>query len=247
MDMKSFCLASLVAVTMPLLLSLPLSATGQFLGPTPYLSATDSPLFGGRYSYFHLEDFEDGDLNTLGASASAGWSVLGPGLLTDSVDIDDGVLDNSGSAGHSFYSNNTQSSLTITFSAAALGGNLPTHVGIAWTDVGDATPTLGEGAVRFSALDANGNALGSLGPFVLGDGTALSATGEDRFFGVIHAEGISSLTLTMDNSVDWEVDHLQYGFQPDGNVVPEPGSLTLLLSVVTLGARWCRTRKRPHS
>jgi hypothetical protein len=221
--MKPIHFPRLAAFTLPLLLSLSVPAAAQFLGPTPYLSSADSPLLGGSYTYFHLEDFEDAALNTSGVAASAGWSVVGPGGFTDSVDSDDGTLDNSGAAGHSFFSNNTQSSLTLTFSAAALGGNLPTHVGIVWTDVGSATPTLGVGAVTFSALDAEGNALGSFGPFTLGDGTALSATSEDRFFGVVHAGGISSLTISMDNSVDWEVDHLQYGF------VPAPSALCSVL------------------
>jgi len=231
---------------MPLLLSLPLPAAGQFLGPTPYLSGADSPLFGISYSYFYLEDFEDGFLNTPGASATMGWHALGPGTLTDSVDADDGVVDNSGADGHSFYSGNTHSSLTFTFSAASLGGNLPTHAGLVWTDVGNATPALGIGSVTFSALDANGNSLGSIGPFTLGDGTALSATAEDRFFGVIHAGGISSFTISTDNSLDWEVDHLQYGFLPGGNVVPEPGALiTLLGGALSGGSLLLRRRKTP--
>jgi hypothetical protein len=106
------------------------------------------------------------------------------------------------------------------------GGSLPTHVGIVWTDVGSATPDFGVGSVVFSALDANGISLGSIGPFSLGDGSSDGGTMEDRFFGVVNPGGISQVRISMGNSTDWEVDHLQYGFHP--SVVPEPGSLALL-------------------
>src|SRR5262245_59247501 len=173
-----------------------LAATGaraDILGPTPYLSFADSPFNGGSFSSFFLEDFEDGALNTPGVTASAGWSVLGPGAFTDSVDGDDGAIDGAGTRGHSFFSNGTQSSLT--FNAAALGGALPAAAGIVWTDVGDVTSGApGFGSVSFSATDGLGNPLGSIGTFTLGDGSALGSapggTAEDRFFGVTNAGGI---------------------------------------------------------
>ena len=49
------------------------TARSAFLGPSPYLSFADSPFNGGSFSYFHLEDFEDGSLNTPGVTASAGF------------------------------------------------------------------------------------------------------------------------------------------------------------------------------
>ena len=103
-------------------------------GPTPYLRASDSPFAGGSFSYFHLEDFEDGAMNTPGLSANAGI-VLAPGINTDSVDGDDGVVDGFGQNGHSWFSNASTTSFTFTFNAAILG-SLPTHAGLVWTDVG---------------------------------------------------------------------------------------------------------------
>src|SRR4051812_45814864 len=100
------------------------------LGPTAYLSFNDSPFNGGSFSYFDLETFEDGLLNTPGVSVDTG-SVLGPGGLTDSVDADDGVIDGFGVSGHSFVYG--ASTVTFTFSSGTLGA-LPTHAGIVWTD-----------------------------------------------------------------------------------------------------------------
>jgi hypothetical protein len=220
-------------------------AKPAFLGPTPYLSFADSPFNGGSFGYFFLETFEDGLLNTPGVSASSG-SVTSPGPLTDSVDGDDGAIDGSGIAGHSYISNSS-TSLTFTFNAAALGGKLPTSVGIVWTDVGTVTSgTFGFGPVSFSATDQNGASLGSIGPFTLGDGAINGGTAEDRFFGVTNAGGISSITITTANSTDWEVDHLQYGASAP---VPEPSSLALLAasagSVVVRRFRRPRPARRP--
>ena len=66
--MRKLVLASLVAF----LAGAPAGAA--ILGPTPYLSAADSPFAGLGLSNFSLEDFEDIALNTPGLSAA------GPGL-----------------------------------------------------------------------------------------------------------------------------------------------------------------------
>ena len=200
------------------------SSRADYVGPTPYLSFADSP-FAARSvgdPNFYLETFEDGALNTPGVTASGG-SVLNPGSLTDSVDGDDGSIDGFGTAGHSYYSNGNFS-LTFTFDASALGGMLPTYAGIVLTDVGFADPVNGFGVVFFSALDAMGNSLGEFGPTAFGDGMFGGQTAEDRFFGVTNAGGISSITIHLANSTDWEVDHLQYG----SAAVPEPASLLML-------------------
>jgi hypothetical protein len=224
------------------------------LGPTPYLSFADSPFSGAAsFSYFHLENFEDNAF-TPGWSANAGWVRALPGPLTDSVDGDDGAIDGSGAGGSSFYSGNVASLLSITFDAGALGA-LPTHVGVVWTDVGLSSPNLGLADVSFEAFDGAGASLGVLGPFVLGDGSAVSATAEDRFFGVIFSGGISRIELvsagTVPNdivgfdgsgsllpalgSTDWEVDHLQYGrAAPVVAAVPEP-SVTAIFAAGLLG------------
>ena len=179
-----------------------LAEMSGFQGPSPYLSFTDSPFNATGFNYFYLENFEDGLLNTPGATPSAGWVVIGPGTY-DSVEP----------GGHSYYSNGSQTNLTITFSAAALDGHLPTHAGILWTDVGVVTSgTFGHGNVRFTARDANGVVIGTNTALNLGDGTSTPAQAEDRFFGVVNAGGISSISITMTNSKDWELDHLQYGY-----------------------------------
>lgn len=202
---------------------------GVFLGPTPYLSFADSPFDGlAGFSYFHLEDFEDGLLNTPGVSASGG-TVVGPSPATDSVDGDDGTIDGSGAAGHSLLSTPATTTLTFTFDAAALGGQLPNHVGIVWTDVGASSPITGFDLVTFSAIDADGASLGSIGPYSLGDGSVLGETAEDRFFGITNiGGGIRSITISMASSSDWEVDHLQYGFLPSDVAVPEPATALML-------------------
>ena len=61
-------------------------------GPT-YSSFADSPFFSQSFSYFYLEDFEDGALNTPGVTTHQSWYVKGPSASTDSVDADDGVVD----------------------------------------------------------------------------------------------------------------------------------------------------------
>jgi len=178
------------------------------LGPSPYLSFSNSPFNGTAFRYFHLETFEDGALNTPGVTASIG-GLSGPGSSGDSVDADDGSVDGSGANGRSWYTQNASKYITFTFSAALLT-NLPTHVGVVWTDVGAATPTLGYGDVIFEAYDAGGALIGTNGASV-GDGTGYSATAEDRFFGARFTGGISRIRFGMPNSSDWEMDHLQYG------------------------------------
>jgi hypothetical protein len=197
-----------------LLLGTSSRADGQptFFGPTPYLSAADTP-FTGSFEYSYLENFEDGLLNTPGVTASGTWKAFSPSGFTDSVDGDDGVIDGSGTKGRSFFSQFAHTTLTITFNAAALGGRLPTHAGIVWTDV---NASVNSRQVVFSARDSAGNLLGSIGPVLLGDNVISGQTAEDRFFGVFNASGISSITITMPNSNNWEVDHLQYGFQESG-------------------------------
>ncbi len=194
-----------------LLLGATISAQAQYVGPTPYTSFAGSPFSSVSFNYFHLENFEDGLLNTPGVSASAGVPV---NFGSDSVS--GGVW--------TFYSNGTNS-LNFTFNAAVLGGQLPTHVGLVWADVGIATPTYGFGNVQLEAFDAANISLGVFGSFPVGDGSNAFGTAEDRFLGIVNAPGgIKSIKVTMPGSTDWELDHLQYGYA----VVPEPSSLGLL-------------------
>lgn len=202
--------------------SLPAGAA-TFVGAEPYFSFADSSFAGIVFDgYFHLEDFEDGLLNTPGVSSTSGGSVIGPSAQTDSVDADDGDIDGSGSGGHSFFSGfpGGTDSFTFEFDANVLG-RLPTHVGIVWTDVGAATPTTGFGSVGFSAFGPGGS-LGGLVSITLGDGSTFGATDEDHFFGVIDPLGVSRIIVSMAGiSSDWEVDHLQYG----ATTVPLPAAL----------------------
>ncbi len=213
------------------------SADPVFSGPSPYLSFADSPFNGGAFSTFHLENFEDGLFNTPGATPSAGWIVSSPGPQIDSVDGDDGAIDGSGAAGRSFYSGGTNTVLTITFDATVLG-SLPTHAGIVWTDIGATFGALPEGfgSVIFQAFGPGNVLLGSLGPAVLGDGQITGTTAEDRFLGVSNAAGISSIVISMPQSGDWEIDHVQYGI-----AVPGPGALGVV-GVLGLAAGMRRRR-----
>jgi|GEM_PF-669095 len=224
---------------------LPAVGNAVYLNPSPYLSFSDSPFKGGAFSYFHLEDFEDGALNTPGVWAPVGFA-LRAGPLTDSVDADDGAVDGSGNGGGSFYSAGNHT-LSFVFDGGVLGG-LPTHVGLVWTDVGFSSDTIntcaagqqdcGFGNVSLEAFDPENASLGVIGPFWLGDGDVGGQTAEERYFGVTNASGISRITLTMPGSGDWEIDHLQYGL-----AVPEPPSIALLafaLLTMVIGRRAMR-------
>lgn len=202
------------------------AATATFVTSAPYAQFSDSPfasLAAGNPNFF-LEDFEDGALNTPGASASGGFVVFG-GPPIDSVDGDDGVVDGSGSTGHSWYTGGALTSISFSFSAATLG-YLPTHVGIVWTDVGLMPfPPQGVDSIAVRAFDANGASLGGILFDDLGDGQVTGGSAEDRFFGAIFDGGISRISITsLNGSGDWEVDHLQYGLAP----VPVPGAAWML-------------------
>lgn len=196
------------------------AAQAQMIAPKPYLSFADSPFASDPTTV--LENFEDGALNVPGVTASASWFVSSPSVQSDSVDGDDGLVNGITTSGYAFYSASSQSSVTFTFDSQVLGA-LPTKAGLVWTDVGNVTSgSSGFGEVTFTARDGNGNVIGTIGPTSVGDGTANGAAAEDRFFGVVHAGGIRSITMTASNSVDWEVDHLQYAA-----LVPEPETMML--------------------
>ena len=107
------------------------------------MQAADSPFSSTSFADFQLETFEDGLLNTSGVTASGGFPI-GWDMFGDSVDIEDGSVDGTGSqSGHFFYSAFTQYAFTFTFDGAALG-SLPTQAGVVSTDIGyNASPYFG--------------------------------------------------------------------------------------------------------
>ncbi len=234
---KIFILLIILTLTTVVTFTSEVRGATTFYGPAPYLSFSDSPFNGKNYSYFYLQNYEPGSYAP-GYTATAGSYLLDPSSVTDSVDADDGVIDGSGTAGHSAHIWG-KDSITITFDKTVLG-NLPTDVGIVWTDVGYATPSNYYGAFKFEAFDASGNSLGVIGPTMVGDGANTGTTAEDRFFGASNSGGISKITIGMTNSTDWEVDHLQYG----STVVPEPISSILFVTGGTLlaGRRFLRRK-----
>ena len=209
MDSRSVrCACSVLVVASILHAGSEAARADDFFGPTPYLSAADSPFSSSELAWLHLETFEDGTLDTPGVTSSSGSVVL-PATHSDSVDGDDGTVDGSGAGGHSFTPGNT-TTIRFTFDDATLGA-LPTHAGIVWTDLGfNSGGIYGFGNVSFEAFGADGTSLGIIGPFPLGDGLTNGQTAEDRFFGITAPGGISAIELS-GNSNDWEVDHLQYG------------------------------------
>lgn len=232
---RAFLAASLIAAGF---MTSAEAATANFVTSTSYTQFSDSPFaaFGAGNTNFHLEDFEDGALNTPGVTALRSFAgggqfktgqVAGPGAQIDSVDGDDGVIDGNGNGGHSWYSNGA-SVMRFVFSADALG-QLPTHVGIVWTDVGTVPgQPFGVDDIVLFAYDADNNELGFTGLSNRGDGLVTGGTSEDAFLGAIFDGGIAAITIaSFRGSTDFEVDHLQYGYAAP-TTVPVPGALLLL-------------------
>ena len=186
-----------------LFLALATSASAQTLfGPTPYLSAADSPFPLGSPAYA-LETFEDHLFNQPGVSASFGY-VTGTtftGSIIDSVDGDDGIVGNDACSNcDSFFS--PVGTVVLTFDEVALGG-LPKRVGVVWTDGGSSI------TVTFKAFDVSDTLLGTVTAPNMGDASNHGTTGEDRFFGVEFSAGIKKIELA-NSSGGLEFDHLQF-------------------------------------
>lgn len=220
-------------------------AAPQLLGPSPYLAFDNtlpgagtaiSPFSGHTFTWFHLETFEDHLFNVPGVSADHGGVtsvVFGPSIH-DSVDADDGHIDGSGLQGDDFFSSDGSTGITFTFDKNVLGA-LPTHAGIVWTDGGL------KGAVTFKAFGPGG-LLVSHGPDAsFADASNNGETAEDRFFGVIDPNGISSIFIS-NTGGGIEVDHLQYGLAAP---VPLPASAWLFGAA--FGGLISRVRRRARA
>ncbi len=203
----------------------------ELFGPEPYLSTDDRPdgLFSNDAAII-LEDFEDNDATDKGLTFSGGTILLPNSQsgesapVTDSVDADDGNIDGNGNGGHSYFYGGQ--SLTVTFP------NPVVAAGLVWTD-GDILLT----NVLFEAFDADSELLASIDAGDLSDDFYTGQTAEDRFLGILAAEGISSLKISnLGGGSGIEIDHIQYQ-QTQG--VPEPSGLCLLLlgCLVTLAGR----------
>lgn len=199
-----------------------------YLPVTAYVRRSDSPFAG--MANLRLEDFEDHQFNLLGVTASAGQVTRvqypDPNLTSvDSVDLDDGAQDGSGTRGDSFVAG-ADAGITLTFNPAVIGA-YPTHVGLVWTD--------GSYATTFEAYNASGASMGVLGPISHADGSWYGTTGEDRFYGVVNAGGISKVTIRNPGSPnEIEIDHIQYAgltnMPPRGATPKLPANPSLLTS-----------------
>ncbi len=222
-----------------------------FLGPTPYLSAADSPF--AEYldgPNFFLEDFEDGELNTPGIFepnipppiiGSSQGVVLLPGNDTDAVDIDTGVINGSGQNGHSYRSNFQLSQptfpatiisiLAFSFDSSILG-YYPTKFGFVWTDGNE------NSSLIINVVDTSGYRERKLLTASLGNKGRGGGTEEDMFFGVSGNIGIVSVEIESRFVSEvlsfefFEIDHLQYGRLP----VPEPSTSCIALTVLLFGS-----------
>lgn len=187
------------------------------LGPAPYLCSNDSPFVGMDFSqgYFHFEDFEDHLFNAPGVTFNGGRLSSSFGVsLIDSVDCDDGSVNNCG-RGDAWWNNGNPGHI-IDFDRTVLG-NWPNHVGLVWTD--------GAGTITFIAFDQDLSEIGRLtGNHA--DANFNCGTAEDRFYGAIYGDGVTTgirRIILRNTSGGIEMDHLQYGYVPacpgaDGDV-----------------------------
>jgi len=197
--MKAIVGSVLALVVLSLSAPVDAHAQAEYLGPTPYVGKADSPFETSAFG-FCVEDFENGKFDVPGATGNG--VPVAPGGITDSVDEDDGTIDGSGTAGHSYFQGNGAGGIQITFDEARTHG-LPTEVGIVWTDGGVGAP------ITFEAFGHDGlSLLGPNGPNDHADDNFGGGTGEDRFYGATNPAGISKIVIS-NTSGGIEVDHLQ--------------------------------------
>lgn len=169
----------------------------------PYLCDTTGPFAGVQFdSYFYFDDFDDKVIDLPGlTSSSQAFSDSSGAALVDSVDCDDGVVDGKCTGCNALFA--STGSLELTFDAQVLG-DLPTHVGMVWTDGSyNATVTL-------TAYDASDAVIYLETAEGIGDNSNYGETDEDRFFGVVSSGGVQRVTISNPGG-GIEIDHLQYG------------------------------------
>jgi len=208
-------------------------------GPSPYLEFADSPFSKLTFSkYFHLETFEDGELNTPGIVGAAFSCITNsPGCLSgpevDAVDADDGAIDgfgNGAETGNLPHSLKCDSFCSFQFDREVLG-ELPTHVGLVWTD--------GAGRITFEAFDGKGTRIHFDNSRAGNPCCFNGQTSEDRFYGVANSEGIATIVLRAVAGSFVEMDHLQYGFgAPINNppVIAQPENIEVMADIPPDGA-----------
>ena len=165
------------------------------------LQLSNSSLYGAMSldDDFWCETFEDSLVNVPGLTMTGG-SIVGPGGQTDSVDADDGNVDGTGIAGHS-YRANLNSPITISISTNALLG-LPERLAFAWTD-GPHNSSL----TLTVTTGTGGTFVRTIGP--LGDSTSTGSTAEDRLVAVTASDGIAQVVIASGGAA-FEIDHVQF-------------------------------------
>ncbi|MFO0827449.1 MAG: VCBS repeat-containing protein [Phycisphaerales bacterium] len=177
------------------------SASAQtWTGPTPYLSAMNSPFFATQtvQRQYFLEDLEDATVDTRGLVIPDGV-IYAPSVVTDSVDIDDQLLNGLGTGGYSMGPGALN--ITLQFDNTQLGG-YPTRVGFVWTD-GPPGSTIQ--VVAMNPQDITVAQIFSN----LGDASFGGTTADDRFIGIEWPAGIAQLQI-QSLSPQTEIDHIQY-------------------------------------
>tara|TARA_B110000908_G_scaffold73526_1_gene88618 strand:- start:907 stop:1686 length:780 start_codon:yes stop_codon:yes gene_type:complete len=173
----------------------------DFRGLTSTVAAASSD------TYFFLEDVQDGQFDTPGVSFSGGGVVARTADGRNSSNNGGSNTDNVAEDILIRSSFRIVGTLRADFSAASLGGELPTYVGLVFAE------RTNQLTREIIAYDSDDNVLETLTQV---SGSQVS----DQFLGLSTATGISYVTVTGDN----EYDHFQYGFQ----AVPEPTTTALL-------------------